>query len=245
MSPYIRNYQDDFKIPSRFIQSDEPVFAYGTIQFIQDITKKHKNIVAFYDSTRFNVDQYLSTLPKQLFVNGDGVFLTYGLIKQDPLYAFRLFMEDELFFRPNSGNKLFTGLTMNRENVSIELNSLDQLSSATEQTLIYISRAKKIKREFRTVLVNNQVLDSCQYMVSGELSISKDVPDEAIFLAQKLANIDNILKPDPYLVCDIAELENGEFKVIELNALSTSDLYKCSPTVLIKAFEYYINEHYL
>lgn len=244
VSDHIRHYNENLYLPYAFLDITENVFVYGSIQFVEDMTNNYRHITSFYNPDRFEVSEYLSTIPVDYFLNSSGTFTTFGIFKSNPDKFFG--NTEGVFIRPNSGKKIFTGLVITKENFLTEIRSLEQLSSVMDNTMIYVSPTKEIKREYRTIIVGNKVLSACQYMEDGELLIIKDPPnlDKAVKTAQLIADIEEHNRPDAYLVCDVAETVDGDFKILELNSLSTSDLYECSPKSLYCAFEHYVNEYY-
>jgi len=245
VSPYIRFVKEDFKLPERFI-IDEPVFAYGTIQFIQDLTKKYKNVIAFYSDKEFNLTEYLPKMPLALFLNGDNVFTTFGLLKKQPEKYFSLFNDNKLFIRPNSGSKTFTGQVINYNSLFEELNGLEKTSGVSDNTLISVSKCYDIKNEYRFIIVGNKVLTGSQYLENKELKMDSTYPIEAFNVAQKIAELPEENKPDPIaFVCDVAELNNGDFKVVELNSFSCSDFYQSDIKKAFVGITNYINKKYM
>tara|TARA_B100000700_G_scaffold331722_1_gene467557 strand:+ start:36840 stop:37688 length:849 start_codon:yes stop_codon:yes gene_type:complete len=245
VSPYIRFIKEDFKLPERFIV-EEPVFAYGTIQFIQDLTKKYKNIIAFYSDKEFNLTEYLPKMPLELFLNGDNVFTTFGLFKKQPEKYFSFFKNNKLFIRPNSGSKTFTGQVIQYNDFIEKIDSLEKTSSINDNTLISVSKPYDIKSEYRFIVVGDKVITGSQYLENGELKMDSLYPIEALNIAQKIADLPEENKPDPIaFVCDIAKLSNGDFKVVELNSFSCSDFYQSDIKKAFVGITNYINKKYM
>ena len=71
-------------------------------------------------------------------------------------------------------------------------------------------------------------------------------PIEAFNVAQKIAELPEENKPDPIaFVCDVAELNNGDFKVVELNSFSCSDFYQSDIKKAFVGITNYINKKYM
>ena len=244
VSNYIKDLNDDLSLPKDFKNTENHVFIYGSIQFTKAFLSKYDHIVGFFDSNKLLAQKYLSNTPNHLFLNGKSIFITFGQLKQNKDWYYKLFNTNELFIRPDSSEKIFTGFLLHFESFDYEVNSLEQLTSVTNETLILLSKPQNILSEYRFFICNNEVLDGCQYIKNNEIETSKNVPEEALEVAQKFANIDPYQRPDQYLVCDVCKKENGDFKIVELNAMSTSDLYVCNPSVLYQSFKSYLEEYY-
>ena len=237
---YIPYIKEDLALPEKF--QGDLVFAYGTIQFIKKIQNKYSNIVAFFNNEAFKVSNYLSNAGDgiDLFLNKDLFFITYGMLRQNPLRYFDMIGDDKVFIRPDSGNKVFTGTVLTKNNIKEELFHLDKFPSVVNNTILLVSSVKNIKREYRAVIVGNDVVAASLYLEDDEFKMSSDIPDDVYEIAGKYASLPIDNKVDDYVVCDVAELSNGDFKIIELNSVSTSDLYMCDPHSLKLVAEHYM-----
>ena len=127
-----------------------------------------------------------------------------------------------------------------------ELNGLEKTSGVSDNTLISVSKCYDIKNEYRFIIVGNKVLTGSQYLENKELKMDSTYPIEAFNVAQKIAELPEENKPDPIaFVCDVAELNNGDFKVVELNSFSCSDFYQSDIKKAFVGITNYINKKYM
>lgn len=243
VSPFVQFVSPDFKLPERF-RGEEKVFAYGSIQFVKAITRKYENIIGIYSDHDYSVTEYMSKTKFNNFLNKKCIFTTFGLFKNNKDFYYELLNKDKVFIRPNSGKKVFTGLVISKNDFDYEINSLEKLSSVSNNTIILISEPKEIKNEYRFFIVNEKVISGCQYIENGAIKFIKNYPELAFKEAEKVAKLSLEEKPDIAFVCDVAELTNGIFEVIEFNALSTSDVYVCDYVEIFKSVMFELNNLY-
>ena len=169
----------------------------------------------------------------------------YDLI-EDWNNIFAINNSNALFIKPNNGDKIFQGkLWYDNEKESFiqfikdESEKNKQRITDIYPELVFINEPVKIKAEYRFFILNQKVICGSQYRRDSILDKRIDVMPKAKRLADKVAAIPRIHQPDTFYACDIAELEDGKFKVLELNAGSCSGLYQHDKSLIIKAFKKY------
>lgn len=219
----------------KYYESDECVVIYGSLEFVAQ-QQKHGYIPgAYYQEKALHCSSYIPQIPENYLLNSEHVFATFADFCRRPDFFYRAFANDHLFIRPNTGRKLFTGLSIARNDFEDEINSLRQLSGVSEDSLIVVAKQQTIEAEYRFFIVNRKVITGSFYeheetQSSGDAL--KEVPVEAWQMAQAMAK--NPWQPDIGYVCDVAKTPEG-FKIVELNALSCSGLYNCDIVTLAKA----------
>lgn len=166
----------------------------------------------------------MSNLPLDWFMNRDGVFMTWAMFKQRRREFFYSWDSDRIFIRPNSGFKTFAGTPIKYGELDDEINSLDQLSSVMDETMIMVAPAQKIQGEFRFVIADGKVIAGSEYRWDGKLDIRRDWTPECEELAQRVAS--HPWQIDIAYTCDVALLEDS-VKLVELNGFSCAGLYAC------------------
>lgn len=231
---YIPFLNDKCKIPEDF--KSENVGIYGSFEFVKKYTSMYPNVCAFQENSNFNCSVYLSEMRTDEFLNADNLFTTIGLLKKNRKQIFNYFNSEQIFIRPNSGFKVFTGFPVSFEELDFELSSLKQLYNIEESALIMISKGQSINEEYRFVIANNEVITGTSYKVGDKIDINKE-PDNSIidFVNNylKLNKKETSWTPDSCFILDVAKLSNNELKIIELNAFSHSDFYNSD---FVKAF---------
>lgn len=134
----------------------------------------------------------------------------------------------EVFIRPDSGMKQFTGGVFN-------LNDLSSLKNIEPSTLVLIAPVKQVNKEWRFVVCNNKVITGSQYYEKGEYITEQNTA----FNNAVSYYLESILKkvswqPDPIYTVDVCE-SKGEFSILELNSFSCSNLYNCNLNKVVEA----------
>lgn len=214
----------------------ECTVAYGSIQFVEQRMSVGYSPGAYYSRERFRCSFYMPKLPISWLGNAEGVYVPFAEFRRRTEQFYRMFGVSRLFIRPDSGKKVFTGLTLDRDNTDQELNSLMQLTSVTGETMIMVTPAKTIKAEYRFYIVRGQVITASRYMVDGEPRTGTDIDPQCLALAEEVAS--RRWQIELAYTCDIGlfdEPDGLQAKIVELNAFSTSGLYVCDSIALFKA----------
>lgn len=194
-----------------------PNILYGSINYVEKC--KRGFIPGAYGFNRnIRCDVYYSYIPNKWLLNDDYVCVPFYKIKE----AVELCEWHDVFIRPLSGHKTFTGFVATLENIEFELKSTMSLTSCYPETMCLISSAKNIYAEYRFLIGNKEIIDGSEYRWDNKLDIRHDYDMECYDLAKKMAN--HSWQPDTVYVCDVAQTGVGP-KIIELNAFSSSGLY--------------------
>jgi hypothetical protein len=219
---------DSYDWKSDNFVNGRPYCLYGTIGYVQKCNfPLFPGAYGINDNTNCNF--YYSHVPADWMLNSDFVMAPFQVIKNNPSRFFDLFGVDDLFIRPNTGRKAFTGYTITRENAAFELSSSMQLTSVQSETICLISAAKNIKSEFRFVIGNGEVIDGSEYRWDRILDIRHDWLSECWDLADKMAK--HTWQPDTCYTVDVADTEDGP-KIVELNGFSCAGLYACDKNLV-------------
>lgn len=216
-----------FSEPSIFPKND-CVVAYGSIEFLKGLGYYKKDYIPSYYMHERNLkcSNYLPPIPTELLLNGEYIMLPYGEFKKRKESVFELMNTNKLFIRPDSGLKTFAGTTIHLDEFDYEINSLENLTSVLDNTIILIANIQPIKYEYRIVIGDRKVIASSKYKTYNKLDLVEGAPKGAIELAEKICHLKE--QPDTAYTVDVAELENGSFKIIELNSFSCAGLYACN-----------------
>ena len=209
---------------------DECVILYGPIRFVR---QKNKGFVpgAFGFKKETDVSFYMSQLSSKLFFNSDAIFLPFGLIEERKDLIQDMF-GDEIFIRPDSGFKSFTGLSLKTNSIQDELGSLRQTNNPFSNELCVVAKSKPILGEYRFVICEGEVVTGSQYRWDGKMDIRIDVHHECWEFAEKVAKANWQL--DTCYVVDIFLGEDGP-RIGEFNSFSSSGLYNCDMDRIVEA----------
>ncbi|PQO39260.1 hypothetical protein C5Y96_05225 [Blastopirellula marina] len=136
---------------------------------------------------------------------------------------------DEVFVRPSSVHKLFAGRVAYKD----DFRDAIAASRYDPTTRIVVSSAKEIGREWRLVIVDDEVVASTQYRDNGTMAISRGCPESVLRFADEMLH-EVPWRPDKAFMMDICE-SNDELYLLELNSFSCSGLYACDLAAVIRA----------
>ena len=221
--PEIKN-KDSFKI------------IYGSTTFMLNAFKDEElRKGVFFEPAKFQMRNYVDKWNGQV-LNADGQLIKFGKLKE-----IKSEPEKKWFIRPNSDGKEFSG----RVDTFNELKEWSdnvcklELPELNNETEIWISEPKEIKKEWRLFVVDNQIVSASRYMNEGELDESEnDIPKEMIEFAK--ARISEYRIEDVY-VMDIAQIKN-EFKLIECNCFNGTGFYKHDVESIIQSINKFIKK---
>jgi hypothetical protein len=146
-----------------------------------------------------------------------------------------LMWESQSFFiRPTEDLKTFNGTLMkgfDDDNHTYDKAYIHHLAVSDPDKKVIVASPKKIHAEYRSVLIDNKLIDVVQYMCDGELNFSLEV-------SQKLRNTIQsfcygLITPSPLVVCDLCDTING-LKVLEFNCFHASDFYHLDLEKVVK-----------
>lgn len=225
------------------MDDSENVVLYGSVQFCRHYSQDKGFVPGiYYSPSVFLCSQYMTHYPQEWFLNSPSVFVPFGIFKSNKDWFYSIFNTKNLFIRPDSGFKTFSGLVIHQDEFDYEIGTLDFLSSAVNQTMIMVGDAYDIREEYRYFIVDKKVISHSRYKLGDELSISEDNNEVCQELANKVSQHDYQL--DIAYVCDIGYLSNGEAKIIEFNSISSSGFYKADIEKVVKAIDIAANMEY-
>lgn len=204
-------YEDDY--------TQEPFFIYGTRTDVRP-WENHESYMLYNQSELYKFSWLLGNLKDEL-LNWNAILLPAGIANEFDEYsrlAHSAFSGD-VFIRPNSGEKQFTGQVIQKEALRRGILHL----GVDPHELVIISPFSKISAEYR-FFIHNESIVGCRYLPDESLIIPKYVLDYANYIKFKIQ--------DGYghyntFVLDIA-VNREEPKILEINSYSSSGFY-CIP----------------
>lgn len=97
-----------------------------------------------------------------------------------------------------------------------------------------VSEPKNIGREWRTIFINGEYVSGSQYMKNGELDIVKEIPEEVVNYAKRLAEDDYFLNIFEFVI-DVAELDY-RLALVEINGFETASFYGADLDLVYKTW---------
>lgn len=206
---------------------------YGSIQFCEELKKYGygEGNIGLNGTTKCT--SYMSFLPQDLFLNKNAIFITWGMFKQRKEFYKNNYRE--IFIRPNSGFKTFSGQPILTEDIDDHINTLDQISSVTNDTLIMVNESLNIGREFRFIIAGNKVVAGTGYNHKNKIK-DNNWPEYCEDFANMVATeiIGNYYYIDEAYTMDICIL-NEQPKIVEFNSFSSAGIYHADVDKVVEA----------
>jgi hypothetical protein len=219
---------------------DNKTILLGSIKLIKLLltNKFTDKYIIFYDLEKFKQSYYVKYLKEELLNHKDKI------------------IRSRTFIKPSSDLKVFAGLLINpiEDNCKFLKHYLFDdgkiidsiLDENYESDLIYLNDTTEIlineeiidniEKEYRCFIVDNKIIDICQYYEKGSLNskVLEEVEYNEVY--DYITFINKLFKPHDHYVIDVCKV-NGVFKVVEYNCINCSgyydiDLYKLFKTLL-------------
>ena len=210
------SYRDTFP-------EDSCVVSHGDIELVTRIDREKRwNPGAFCTIENFRCSSYLCHFGKY-WINTDYMMLPFGELSRQRNFLFEKLGENgQIFIRPDSPLKLFTGQIATIENFDADLEFMGFYEFAVG-SLVVVSSPKTIVKEWRFVVANGTVVTGCLYQSGPDKTCKPEYDPEAFQLASELAS--SGYEPDPVWIVDICKTADGTYHMLEIGGFSFSDLY--------------------
>ena len=181
-----------------------------------------ENGIVFYDAEKFDQHYYSQILEDHL-LNFGGRFWKWGDLKHQVLTR-------PAFVKPSSDLKYFAGGVFDPCDDSLERVIYNEKMvdiDFTDDTMCLVNfNLVNIVAEYRAFVVNNSVLDICQYIVNGKVVPAELSQKDKDYICIYIESIQLMYEPHSHYVIDIAKLSNGQLRVMEYNCINCSGNYK-------------------
>ncbi len=198
---------------------DGPMIVHGPIKFVNQVLRDYPSDYVFITDFKDNMraSDYMSKYPLGLFLNSDAYFTTYGMLRQN-------LINRNVFVRPNSAYKTFTGFELTLQNFEHEMSCLRQIQHVQDEEIFLIASAKDIQSEYRCFVIDGKVSSYSTYRWDNILDCRRDILPECLALAERVASYPYQL--DNAYVVDVCMTDKGP-KIVEFNSFSSSGVYAC------------------
>lgn len=225
---------------------DEPITLsapMGSIQFVRDSGKWCRaESYDMFTPVLHRYSRYQHLIPNEKKLN-NGVALTFSEIasrRWEELCAYA--GEGALFLRPDQAMKVCEAVCLSSDHERQQWVSFCRKHSGlSEESFIWLSRKQCIGTEWRCLVSGGRVVSSSTYGFEKE-PINDDNNRELVHFANAITK--DLDVGDPAYMLDVA-MVGGEFKVVELNCLSTSGVYALSPDAVADAWISALNHVYV
>lgn len=229
---------------------DGPVVVMGSIQFCGYVLHKRPDLASGVCMTMPNYEctVYYPHFGQDL-LNSEYCMLPFGELNRRKEWLFDKFGVDRtVFIRPNSGNKVFTGQLVYKENWNKDIERIGFYDVAPCE-LCVVARPKPLGEESRFVVVKGKVISGSVYRDVNNIFLSGEVepanPDSVLWhQAQYFVN-KTTYNPDHAWVIDLAwDREDEVYKVLEVGAFSCCGIYGCQVEPIITEVSRVIEKNY-
>lgn len=229
------------------LPKSEPIIPYATIDLMRRLPKNYTG--RFMDEKRLQYHVYTSfmDIPLSDYLNYDARLATWRQLKEHKSYWFQEFNSSvsphyqDIFIRPDSGEKPFTGFVANVSSVEFDINHINH--KIDDDSLVWISSRKSFTDEARFVICEDKVVDGSRYATdSGNTLVEdKNFPKEYWDLANKVAQ--SAWKPESVFTVDICMSSRGP-RIVELNSFNCCGFYACDMEKIVKAVSQHVQRLY-
>ena len=223
---YIPFQQGKYEYPN-----DKCILCYGSLNLIRQLQRQKPWVPGSWCTLKhFECTSYYAHLGQYLF-NDDYIMMPLAELKRRRDEVYLLFngeinKHSVVFIRPNTGFKSFTGGLFEYRFFGSDFAGID----ASPESVVVISSAKKIGREWRMVIAEREVIAASLYKRDGTLDQEEETLPAVLLFAEKVAHE---WQPDPMYIIDVAE-SNGDLYLMEINSFSCSGFYGCDPAPIVE-----------
>ena len=211
---------------------DGPVIPYGGTKFIDAIKGKSGWLCVFNDNFKYSIA--VQKLGSRMF-NADGQFMKMGDFSPSLFKG-----QKYLFIRPDKDIKEFAGNVIKPSDFMQWRNRVEARGEGVNwDTEILVAPASRVDEEWRTFVVDNQVIDGSRYRQNHLLSVDHHVPESVFNFVRETIKI---WQPAPFFVLDVCRV-NDVLHVLEIGDLHSAGWYATDKALVIKAVSEYVEKH--
>ncbi len=220
------DFDFDRSIKEKYKEEDCVIF-YGSLNFGQRLWRETNFIPGiFLTIENYECYKYYSYYGDKM-VNSQYMLLGLKDLKRINKMFFDKFNCDEMFIRPSNGYKTFTGNLLPKENFEYELDIfIKTYHIENDNHLILIAPKQKVREESRFIIINennnNRIVDGNKYMIDREVLTERVVDKEAWKYCKSVVNN---YTPDKAFTIDIAKMDDGNYKVLEIGSFCCAGWY--------------------
>lgn len=208
---------------------DDCVVCYVSLGFGEQIKREARWIPGVYhNSEQFRCINYYAALGKYL-LNRKSLIIPFWLLQDAKDFVYERFgLDDCIFVRPDSGNKVFTGQLIKKEEFDDDLGHV----TLSPGELVVVAEPRNVVNEWRFVVADGKVITGSQYVCDDKLFRLRCTDDKAWQLAQEIA--DQRYDPDRLYCIDICQTKAGNYYLLEIGCFSCAGFYACNLEIIVR-----------
>jgi hypothetical protein len=141
-----------------------------------------------------------------------------------------------IFVRPDEDNKLFDGGIYDTESVEAIVAILEAKDRLSRSTGVIVAPIVEIEAEWRTFVVDGEVVAASSYRVDGKANIDAHVPYAVIDLVYEAVER---WRPDTVFCLDVAR-SKGRYGVVEANCFNAARLYGANARAILQSVSEFV-----
>lgn len=208
------------------------VVAHGDINLV---TRIHREKLwkpgVFATIENYNCSSYYNHFGKYL-LNQNYIMLPFGELRRCKEFLMDAVGDGgQIFVRPDSPLKIFTGQVISADTYEKDLDYL-AFHEFPASTLVIAGKPVLIEYEWRFVVANRRVVAGSQYKCRGVMSVQPRFDSAAMEYANTVA--DSEYQPDRAWVVDVCKTGDGDYRLLEIGAFSCCNLYECDKRAIVR-----------
>ena len=167
--------------------------------------------------------------------------LPANTLVENPGAVLERFGVDEIFVRPDSPLKPFSGRVLQADNITLQ--ALDHGFYFEDESIpVVVAPVQQVGREWRFVVVDQKLVASSVYVAEGCSTADSTAVEQPVwdFAANIAAEVE---PPERVYVLDVCETASG-LHLMEFNPFSGADLYGCDLHAIVEAVSSAINSEF-
>ncbi len=239
---YLENKDHDITEFSSQFSIEEPHFFRGSVEKAKE-HYDNDNVLMYYDPNSYDFSSFASNFPYG-FLNEDYEIYSFKKFQSSKKEIFQKFGKEDfitgsdeqiIFVRPDSGLKSFSGQVIDETFWNAYVNMFRKRNVED----IVVSTPKKVGNEFRFVVFYNDLVKAgSSYIKNGDVWYEEiNSLHPAYRSAKRVAEDCSVKTENGCYILDLVETPT-EYKVVEVNAFSTSDLYDCDRRRIFKSLSF-------
>lgn len=215
---------------------NDNVFFVGSIRMAQKIQRYTPWLPGIIGDFKFVECVNYYPILREFLLNKEYIFTNIKILRENWGFYQKCLGED-IFVRPNTGDKIFTGGVYHDPQELFDSNQVYLNDQLLNTELAVLSKAVNIDAEYRYLVVDGKAITGSSYRIGGEL-VYQRASKELHGYVDEVACI--LGQYEPASIVDVAVVDSKPY-VLEINTVSSSGLYDMDMNLYVESVEYACN----
>lgn len=219
------------------LPTDRPVIFHGAIGMARSVQNRRLTDIrpfAWFDFDQLSCHSYYGRWGKWLVNQKYGMF-PLGDFPRLEEHLYKVYGSfGEIFVRPDSNDKIFTGEVVTREKFKGWMNWA-YTEGEIPDAIAVVAEPEVIKAEWRLIVYDGKVITGSLYKKHGHLQVEAGFPEGARAVTEEACRK---WFPHPVFVMDIGLVSTGkedEFRIVECGSVNCAGYYDCDLGAIVRA----------